>query len=59
MKYLLGTCVLCEIIKPKPDENVISWLQIQNEDDLFLSVLTFGEIKKGIEKAVDDARKKD
>lgn len=58
MKYLLGTCVLCEIIKPKPDENVISWLQIQNEDDLFLSVLTFGEIKKGIEKAADDARKK-
>lgn len=58
MKYLLDTCVICEIIKPRPDENVISWLQSQNEDDLFLSVLTFGEIEKGIEKTADDARKK-
>ena len=58
MKYLLDTCVICEIIKPKPDANVIPWLQNQNEDDLYLSVLTFGEIAKGIEKATDDARKK-
>lgn len=56
--YLLDTCVICEIIKPKPDANVISWLQNKNEDDLYLSVLTFGEIEKGIEKVVDDARKK-
>ena len=58
MRYLLDTCVICEIIKPKPDGKVISWLQRQNEDDLFLSVLTFGEIEKGIEKATDDVRKK-
>lgn len=58
MKYLLDTCVVCEIIKPKPDKNVVAWLKNQNEDDLFLSVLTFGEIEKGIEKATDATRKR-
>jgi predicted nucleic acid-binding protein len=58
MKYLLDTCVICEIIKPKPDENVISWVQDKNENSLYLSVLTFGEIEKGIEKAMDSARKR-
>ena len=57
MKYLLDTCVISEIIKPKPDKNVISWLQEQNENSLYLSVLTFGEIEKGIEKASDRIRK--
>ena len=58
MKYLLDTCVISEIIKPKPNENVISWLTGQDESELFLSVLTFGEIEKGIEKAPDKIRKK-
>lgn len=57
MKYLLDTCVISEIIKREPDDNVISWIQNQNEDDLYLSVLTFGEIEKGIEKLSDGSRK--
>ena len=52
-----GTGIISEIIKPKPDDNVISWIQNQNEEDLYLSVLTFGEIEKGIEKAPDGSRK--
>ena len=50
MKYLLDTCVISEIIKPQADGNVIAWMQSQNEDSLYLSVLTLGEIEKGIEK---------
>ena len=50
MKYLLDTCVISELVKPKPNEKVVSWLQQQNEDNLYLSVLTLGEIEKGIEK---------
>ncbi len=57
MKYLLDTCVISEIIRPQPNENVISWMQSKNENDLCLSVLTFGEIEKGIEKAPDATRK--
>ena len=58
MKYLLDTCVLSEIIKPRADKNVISWMQKQDEESLYLSVLTFGEIEKGIEKSPDRARKR-
>ncbi|CAA6818819.1 MAG: Unknown protein [uncultured Thiotrichaceae bacterium] len=57
MKYLLDTCVISEVIKKSPNENVLSWLQAQDEDSLYLSVLTFGEIEKGIEKASDQSRK--
>lgn len=58
MKYLLDTCVISELIRPKPDHNVISWMQEQSENDLYLSVLTFGEIEKGIKKAANLTRKK-
>ena len=57
MKYLLDTCVISEIIKNRPNEKVISWIQNQNEGDLYLSALTFGEIEKGIEKAPAGTRK--
>ncbi len=58
MKFLLDTCVISELIRRQPDKNVISWMQSQNENSLYLSVLTFGEIEKGIEKAPDVIRKK-
>ena len=56
MKYLLDTCVVSELIKKSPDTNVVSWLQQQDEGDLYLSVLTFSEIEKGIQKATDEIR---
>ena len=58
MKYLLDTCVISEVIKPQADKNVIAWMQNQNEENLYLSVLTFGEIEKGIEKALDGSRRR-
>lgn len=58
MKYLLDTCVISEALKPKPNENVIAWMQNQHESSLYLSVITFGEIEKGIEKSVDETRKR-
>ena len=58
MRYLLDTCVISELVKLKPNKNVMSWLESQDENSLFLSVLTFGEIEKGIEKAPDKIRKK-
>lgn len=58
MKYLLDTCVISELIKREPNKNVISWLQAQDEANLFLSILTFGELQKGIQKDPDQNRKK-
>jgi len=58
MKYLLDTCVISELIRPQPNGNVVSWIQNQDESSLYLSVLTFGEIEKGIEKATNITRKR-
>jgi len=57
MKYLLDTCVLSEFTRQKPDGNVIHWMNSVNEDDLCLSVITIGEIQRGIEKLPDSHRK--
>ena len=58
MKYLLDTCVISEMVRPQPNPQAINWLRQQSELDLYVSVLTFGEIDKGVEKAVDPERKK-
>ena len=58
MKYLIDTCVIAELIKPKPEKNVVHWLKLQNENQLYISVLTLGEISKGIEKVNNKERKK-
>ena len=56
MKYLIDTCVLSELIKKQPDRSVVAWIQEQDEPALFLSVLTFGELEKGIVKLGDCGR---
>ena len=56
MKYLLDTCVISELVKKKPDPKVVSWLREQDESALFLSVLTFGELEKGLAKVGDPTR---
>jgi len=48
--FLLDTNVISELIKPRPDENVLRWIAKTDEALLFLSVLTLGEFQYGIEK---------
>ena len=48
MNYLVDTNVLCEPAKPKPNPKVMDWLT-DNDSHLLVSVLTLGEILKGIE----------
>jgi len=50
MSWLLDTCALSEYAKKTPAPEVIAWLDEQDEDSLFLSVITLGEIEKGILK---------
>jgi len=57
MSYLLDTNVISELVRPKPDKAVIKWFKEVPEQALHLSVLTLGEIRKGIEKLNDIKRK--
>ncbi len=57
MNYLLDTCVQSEFTKPQPEHKVLEWMNDQIEQTLFISVLTIGEIQKGI-AALPTSRKK-
>lgn len=48
MKFLLDTNVISEAKQKKPNEKVLEWLDAQDESKIYLSVLTIGEIRKGI-----------
>jgi toxin FitB len=57
VRYLLDTCVVSELVRAKPNAKVVKWLEGCDEDSLFLSVLTVGEIQKGIARLDDASRK--
>lgn len=57
MSYLLDTNVISEIVRPKPNQHVIDWFKTVPDEALHLSVLTLGEIRKGVEQVTDAKRK--
>ena len=57
MNYSLDTCVISELIKKLPNNKVTKWIQKTEEKFFFISVLTFGEIQKGIEKLSKSKKK--
>lgn len=58
MSFLIDTCCISELVNKKPDPNVVKWFTDHDELSMYLSVLTFGELRKGIEK-LPDSKKKD
>ena len=59
MSWLLDTCVISELPRPTPNAAVIEWIEGRPEEDLFLSVLTLGELEKGIAKLPPSSRRAD
>jgi len=59
MSYLIDTCCISELVKKKPNPNVVKWFADQDELSMYLSVITFGELRKGIEKLPDSNKKKE
>ncbi|MDI6762977.1 MAG: type II toxin-antitoxin system VapC family toxin [Thermodesulfobacteriota bacterium] len=57
MSYLLDTNIVSETVRRNPNKAVISWLDQIPAEALFVSVLTLGEIRKGIEALPDRRRR--
>jgi predicted nucleic acid-binding protein len=57
MSFLLDTCVISELVAKQPNPDVVQWVDSIDENLLFLSAITIGEIKRGIEKLPDSSRK--
>lgn len=50
MKYLLDTSVISELISSQPNPKVTAFVDSLDQEDIYISVITVGEIAKGIEK---------
>jgi predicted nucleic acid-binding protein len=59
VSYLLDTNVLSEVRRPRPEPRVLAWLDAADEDRLYLSAITIGEIARGVALLVDGRRKQD
>jgi len=57
--FLLDTNVISELRRPKPDAHVRGFIVAQLEDRLFVSDVTFAEIRFGIERLTDPQRRRD
>lgn len=49
-RYLLDTNIVSEMRKPRPHGAVVAWLTSQQEEQLFVSAVTVGELQSGIER---------
>jgi toxin FitB len=57
MKYLLDTNIISELISKQPQQTVLDWIDRCDPQTLSISVVTLGEIRKGIEKLPASKRK--
>lgn len=58
MSFLLDTNVVSEWTKPRPNAGVVEWLARVDEDEAFLSVVTFAELRHGIERLPTGERRR-
>jgi predicted nucleic acid-binding protein len=58
LSYLIDTNVLSELRRRDPDDNVVRWMADRPATTLYLSVLTLGELRKGVEGLPEGDRKR-
>jgi toxin FitB len=58
MRWLLDTCVISELVAGKPNKRVVEWVDTIESEQVYLTVITVGEIRKGIEKLPDSKKKR-
>lgn len=59
MSYLVDTNALSELRRRSPDPSVAEWFAKRQPASLYLSVLTLGELRKGIERIDEPMRRQD
>jgi len=55
--YLLDTNVISELMKPQPDHRVVAWVDARDNESLFLTAITIGELMRGVAKLPSGARR--
>jgi predicted nucleic acid-binding protein len=47
-RYLLDTNIISNVVKPNPSATLLAWMADQADNNLFISALTIGEIRRGL-----------
>lgn len=58
MNFLLDTNVVSEWSRPRPEPRVVAWLAEVDEDRVYLSVMSLVELRYGVDRLADDARRR-
>jgi predicted nucleic acid-binding protein len=58
VKHLLDTCAISALRRPKEHASLVQWISGIDEEDLYLSVVTIGELEKGVSR-LPEGKKKD
>jgi predicted nucleic acid-binding protein len=48
--FLLDTNAVSEWVKPRPNPGVIDWMEMADEDRIFISVISLAELRYGVER---------
>lgn len=57
MKFLLDTCVISALRKPRENASLVEWISEVDESDLYLSALTIGELERGVSRLPESKKK--
>jgi len=57
LRYLVDTSILSEMTKKKPNDSILNWFENTAEMDMFISVISIGELVYGLAKLPDGAKK--
>ena len=57
MNFLLDTNAISEWVKPRPNPGLIRWMEAADEDRVFVSVITLAELRHGVERMPEGARR--
>ncbi|MBF0334665.1 MAG: type II toxin-antitoxin system VapC family toxin [Alphaproteobacteria bacterium] len=50
MAWLLDTCVLTELVRPRPDPSVMAWLSARDEREMYLSVMSLADMTRILQR---------
>jgi predicted nucleic acid-binding protein len=57
VKFLLDTNAVSEWVKPRPNPGIVQWFDEVDEDRTFLSVITLGELRRGVDRLPNGRRR--
>jgi predicted nucleic acid-binding protein len=57
VNFLLDTNAVSEWVKPQPNAGLMSWMESADEDRIFISVISFAELRYGVERMAAGRRR--